>query len=64
MWNTVTNQVIEMRDVIFLQRMYYEGKNNKEVTKEPTVALQVPRRNKNGDEDSDDEFVIQDKGGP
>ncbi len=51
-----------MHDVIFLQRMYYKGKNSEKVMKEPIVVLQVPHRNKNGDEDSDDESVIQDKG--
>ncbi len=30
--------------------------------KEPNVVVQVPHRNKNGDEDSDNESVIQDKG--
>ncbi len=30
--------------------------------KEPTVTLQVPRGIKNGNEDSNDEAVIQDKG--
>jgi hypothetical protein len=48
MWNPVTNQVSKTCDVIFIQRIFYEGKNSKEVMKEPTVALQVPRRNKNG----------------
>ncbi len=51
-----------MRDVIFLQRMYYKGKNSKEVMKDTTVELQVPRRNKNGNEDSNNESVIQDMG--
>ncbi len=30
--------------------------------KEPTVALQVPHRNANSDDDSSDESFIQDKG--
>ncbi len=41
--------------------MYYEEENSKEAMKEPIVALQFPRRNKNGDEDSIDESVIQDE---
>jgi hypothetical protein len=61
MWNPVTNQVSKTHDLIFLQRMFYEGRNNKEAMREPTVALQVPHRNKNGNEDSNNEYVIQDK---
>ena len=38
-----------------------QRENSKEVMKEPIVALQVPRRNKNGNEDSNNESVIQDK---
>ncbi len=41
--------------------MYYEDKNSKEVMKEPNVALQVPHGNKNGNKDSNDESIIQDK---
>ncbi len=61
MWNPVIYQVRETRDVIFLQRMYYEGKNSKEVIKEPTVALQVPHRKEDSDDDSNNGSVIQDK---
>ncbi len=28
MWNPVTNQVSKIRDVIFLQRMFYKGQNS------------------------------------
>ena len=62
MWNPVTNRVSEMRNVIVLQRMFSKGKNSKEVMKEPTVALEVPHRNTNSDDNSKDESVIQDKG--
>ncbi len=41
--------------------MHYEGKTSKEVMKEPIVELRVPHMNENGDEDSNDESVIQDK---
>ena len=61
MWSLVTNRVSETRNVIFLQRMYYEGKNIKKVMKDPIVVIQVPCRNKNGNKDSNNESVIQDK---
>ncbi len=64
MWNPVTNRVSEMHDVTFLQRMFYQGKNSKEIMKEPTVTLQVTRRNSNNDDNTDDGAVIQDEGVP
>ncbi len=39
MCNPVTNQVSDMRNVIFLQRMFYHRQNSNEVMKEPTVTL-------------------------
>ncbi len=60
-WNPVTKRVREKHDVIFIQRMFYEVKNSKEIMKEPAAMLQVPHRNENINDDSDDESVIQDK---
>ncbi len=62
MWNPVTNQVSDMCEVVFLQRMFCQRENSEEVMKEPTVMLQVPCRNDDGNADSNDGVVIQEKG--
>ncbi len=57
MWNPVTNQVSKKQHDIFLQRMFYQGKNSNDVMKYPTMMLQVPHRNNDSNGDSNDGVI-------
>ena len=54
MLNLVSGQITEMRDIIWLFRMYYENANSKTTRKLPVVSLQVPRTVDSNDDDDDD----------
>ncbi len=58
MWKPVTNRVTKTRDVIFLQRMFYQGQNRDKAMKEPIEILQVSYRDNKINEDSNDKAII------